>query len=805
MRELFIAYGNSCFAKIWSNKTISWDNLCKKLSTTIRTTESAEEYPNMKKAYRDAAKDKGGFVGGHLKNNRRKIDTVTCRSMLTMDADHAKVGFIDRFLQDFRYASSVYTTHGHTPEAPRYRIIVPLTRDVSPDEYVALTRFFAADWGIDQFDECSYKPNQLMYWPTTPSNGEFISKITEGDWLDPDTALTAHPNWKDCSLLPTSSRESVVRENAKRPQADPLTKSGVVGAFCRAYSIEDAIETFLSDIYEPSAMNGRYDYIPADSSAGLVLYDDKFAYSHHATDPACGKLLNAFDLVRIHHFRGLDDKTPENTPPGKLPSFKAMTELAVGDERVKEQFAEERRQQAESEFSNVDWTQGLQRNRTGRLKDSLHNITLILRNDPALKGVVFNQLADGMEIKDEVPWKHPARFWRDADDAQLICYVDANYGTFSTKNYQIAVAKVADDRSYHPIREFIDSLPEWDGICRVDTLLVEYLGATDNGYVRAVTRKILCAAVTRVLTPGIKFDSMVVLNGPQGVGKSTLISRLGGEWFSDSLSLSDTKDKTAAEKLQGYWILEIGELAGLKKAEVETLRSFLSRQNDIYRASFGRRATPHLRQCVFFGTTNAEKGYLRDITGNRRFWPVKTPGGGKRQSWQLSQEDVLQIWAETILYVKAGEALYLSADLEQLAKAEQREAMESDEREGLVRDYLEVLLPEDWHTMELPERRSFLRGTEFGTVPRTGVHRRMAVSNMEIWCECFEKDQANFRRSDSNEISAIMARIDGWSRLVKRERIPLYGQQWLYVMNGEMTEDSLSQDNGLSQKKAETT
>jgi hypothetical protein len=271
----------------------------------------------MKKADRDAIKDKGGFVGGQLKNNRRKIETVACRSMLTMDADHAEVDFIDRFLRGFQYASCLYTTHGHKPEAPRCRIIVPLTRDVSPDEYVALTRFFAFDWGIDQFDECSYKPNQLMYWPTTPSNGEFVSKTTEGDWLDPDTVLTAHPNWQDCSLLPTSSRESAVRENTKKPQEDPLNKTGVVGAFCRSYGIEAAIAAFLPDVYVPSAIDGRYDYIPADSSAGVVLYGDKFVYSHHATDPACGKLLNAFDLVRIHKFGNDDEKK----------SFTAMMEL----------------------------------------------------------------------------------------------------------------------------------------------------------------------------------------------------------------------------------------------------------------------------------------------------------------------------------------------------------------------------------------------------------------------------------------------------------------------------------------------
>jgi predicted P-loop ATPase len=274
---------------------------------------------------------------------------------------------------------------------------------------------------------------------------------------------------------------------------------------------------------------------------------------------------------------------------------------------------------------------------------------------------------------------------------------------------------------------------------------------------------------------------MLVLNGPQGVGKSTLIAKLAGEWFSDSLNLSDTKDKTAAEKLQGYWILEIGELAGLRKAEVETLRSFISRQNDIYRASFGKRATPHLRQCIFFGTTNAESGYLRDTTGNRRFWPVKTPGGTTKHSWQLSAYEIQQIWAETLVYVKKGEKLYLDKAVEKLAKAEQREALESDEREGLVREYIDTLLPDDWDSLDLFERRNFLNGSEFGSEIRTGTIRRESVSNMEIWCECFGKERANLRRIDANDISAIVTRIGGWERSKAKIRIPLYGPQWIYV------------------------
>ena len=767
MRELSISYGNSCFAKIWSNKTTSWDDLCQRLATTIRTTESAEEYPNMKKADRDAAKDKGGFVGGQLKNNRRKAETVACRSMLTMDADHAEVGFIDRFLRDFDHAACLYTTHGHTPEAPRCRIIVPLTRDVSPDEYVALARFFAADWGIDQFDECSYKPNQLMYWPTTPSNGEFISKTTEGDWLDPDTVFTTHPNWKDCSLLPTSSRESAVRESAKKPQEDPLAKSGVVGAFCRAYSISAAIDTFLSDVYEPSVIDGRYDFIPGEGCAGVVVYDDKFVYSHHATDPACGKLLNAFDLVRVHRFGSDDEKK----------SFADMSEFAAGDDQVSALLLQEKQEAAAAEFE--DWTKALRRDRNGALQNSLHNITLIMENDENLKAVCFNQLADGMEIKGSVPWQHLARFWRDADDAQLICYVDANYGSFSARNYQIAVAKVVDDRSYHPIREYLASLPEWDGVKRAETLLIDYLGAEDNAYTRAVTRKTICGAVARVQHPGIKFDNILVLNGDQGIGKSTLIAKLGGEWYSDSLSLTDMNDKTAAEKLQGYWILEIGELAGMKKADIDKVKAFISRQDDKYRASFGRRVTPHPRQCIFFGTTNSQNGYLRDITGNRRFWTVKTPGTGKKKPWQLTNEDVRQIWAEALVLVERGEKLYLDSTLEALSQAEQSSAMEQDDREGLVSAYLNLPMPKDWSSMDIYARQEYIRDPDGPTQPK-GIAPRDRVSNMEIWCECFGKRKEDIKPADSYAIAAIMLRIPGWHKTEDRETQPIYGRQRLY-------------------------
>ena len=772
-----IAYGNSRMEKRWKNNEISWDDFCRRVSTTQTTTETVEEYRKMTKPQQDAVKDVGGFVGGHLRGGRRKTGTVLCRSMLTLDMDHGTPDILDELSLLNSHELCVYSTHKHTPEAPRLRLIFPLKRDVSEEEYPALARKVAQEIGMDLFDDTTYQPHRLMYWPSTSRNGEYVYQVMDGDILDPDAYLGMYDDWRDVSTWPVSSRESEAVKKAAKQQADPLAKTGAVGAFCRTYPIREAIEKFLPDVYAPSAMEGRYDYIPADSSAGVIIIDEKFAYSFHATDPACGQLLNAFDAVRVHKF-------PDDDPKK---SYNAMAEFAAADERVKLRIFEEKRQAAAEDFDEADpdaWKKQLQyEKKSMELKNNLHNLMLILENDENLKGIVFNQLADGMEIRGKVPWPHPAKFWRDADDAQLICYVDAAYGTFSARNYDIAVTKAVDDRSYHPIREFFETLPDWDGVERADTLLIDYLGAEDTPYVRAVTRKELCAAYCRVYHPGIKFDSMIVLNGDQGIGKSTLIAKLGGEWYSDSLNLSDMNDKTAAEKLQGYWIMEIGELAGMRKADLDKVKAFISRQDDKYRASFGRRVTPHPRQCVFFGTTNSQNGYLRDITGNRRYWNVKVPGNGKYKPWDMDEDTVKQVWAEVMVYAKAGEKLYLPPELEAYAKEEQRAAMERDDREGLVQEYLDMLLPGNWDSMDVYKRRDYVRDADDPMRP-DGIIRRMEVSNMEIWCECFGKAKEDMKPSDSYSIAAIMERMDGWSRTGKAKVLPIYGKQRIYRRNG---------------------
>ncbi|KAF1086305.1 Virulence-associated protein E [Sporotomaculum syntrophicum] len=826
--QFIISTGKSRKDKFWRRMTVSWDEFVQRLSRTVVTGETQAEYRQIKKNRQDDIKDVGGFVAGELKNGRRRKENVLSRSMLTLDMDYAgdaeAVAGNLELLYD--YACCIYSTHKHTPEKPRLRLIIPLARPVSAEEYQAVSRKLAAGIGIELFDDTTYEPNRLMYWPSTSSDGEYFFRVIEGKFLNPDDILSLYENWRDSSTWPVSSRQQVVMQRLVQKQADPTGKGGLVGTFCRAYTVTEAIEKFLTGVYAPSLVPGRYDYIPADSTAGVVIYENKFAYSHHATDPVCGRLLNAFDLVRLHRFGELDKQAGQD----ENASYKAMLDFCVGDEAVKGQLAKEREDEVRKQFAtpgragvavacggaagssfaaggfggdgcagagepgNVansgagngeadnSWQLSLELNRDGSVKNTPTNILTIMRNDPRLKAIAYNEMTYLIDVNGKLPWKQVKPGWGDADFAHLKMYFDGHYAIWSPNKVRDALLTAASERVFHPIRDYFNALPAWDGIERVDRLLIDYLGAEDNGYSRAVIRKTLCAAVARVFEPGIKFDYILVLNGPQGIGKSTFFAKLGGRWFSDSLTVADMRDKAGAEKLQGYWILELGELAGLRKMDVETVKSFITRTDDKFRQSYGINVENHPRQCVIVGSTNSTGGFLRDVTGNRRFWPVRVTGGVKKV-WDMT--DIDQIWAEALVKYRAGEKLLLTGANERLAAEEQREAMESDDREGLVEHYLETLLPEDWGKMDLYERRSFLAGaSEFGG-KAAGTVRRDRVCSLEIWCECFGNDRTGIKRVDSYEIESILMRIGGWKRYDGNKkgnmRFPIYNSQRAFI------------------------
>lgn len=782
MKPLAIAYGNNRQAKTWTNKTITFDELKERLKVTIRTPESAEEYAKFNKAKRDTVKDHGGFVAGALKGGRRKIDTVELRSMVALDGDRIDKAFLENYEMNAPYTSLLYTTHSSTEDHPRVRLVYPLTRDVTPEEFVAVSRYLADMLGIDYFDECSYQPNQLMYWPSTPSNGVYVFKDVEKEWLNPDDILSAHPEWTDPTRLPTSSRESRANTTRTAEVKDPLGKDGTVGLFNRTYfPINRAIEKFLSDVYEPTDNENRYHYIQSSSMAGVeIIEEGKFAYSHHAKDPAYLKLCNAFDLVRIHRFGDDDSKK----------SFNAMCELAMEDDEVKRLAMEEKLLEAEIDFadSDSDWMTRLKyQSRTGLLENSVYNLNLILNNDTDFQNFAFNELANRIQITDPLPWERPEgnSFWRDADTAQLKSIIDIRYLAFSSRNHDVAFTKAADDRHFHLVRDYLNSLPEWDGVKRVEDLFIKYLQAEDTEYVRTVTRKTFAAAVARIYIPGIKFDCVPVLDGDQGIGKSTIVKDLvSPEYYSETLSLTDMDDKSGAEKLQGFWAVEIGELAGMKKADIEKVKAFLSTCDDKYRPSYGRVVESHPRQCIIIATVNGERGYLRDITGNRRFWIIKLHQKKQKKTWNFTPEFRAQFWAEAKEIWKCGEKLYLEGDVLAEAEKMQQSAMEVDERVGMVEEYLNTMLPDDWDSMDLFQRRNYLNGSEFGSPVHTAKELRTEVSNAEIWCECFGKSLQELKPTDSYSIAALMSQIPGWERTTTIKRQPIYGRQRLYKFGG---------------------
>lgn len=782
-KALDIALGNSRKTKNWKNRPLKWSDLLNRLEHTTRTPETMAEYKAMNRDQQSDIKDVGGFVGGYCNNGSRS--DIRFRSVLCLDADFADADLWADFGLIYGSAAAVYSTHKHTPDKPRLRLVVPLARNVGPDEYQAIGRRVAATLGIDKFDDTSYQPQRMMYWPSTSQDGEYFFDYIDAPLLDPDKVLATYHDWRDMSSWPMSSRAADIVKKTEQKQKDPLAKGGVVGAFCRAYSIQEAIAAYVP-AYQPAGEPGRYTYTEGSTAAGVVIYDDKYSYSHHATDPASSQLCNAWDLVRLHQFAALDEDCAPDTPATNRPSYKAMLQLATSDERVKAQLVADRMAEAAADFDtpaaeakgapdDTEWRKKLRFTEKGAIAQTIENVVTILSGDPELKGcIAFNEMDHNIVLLSSPPWRPVSGMsqWTDTDDAALRYYLEKLYGITGKDRIFDAVNVVAQRGTFHPVREYLDSCT-WDGVPRVERLLIDYLGADDTPYTRAVTRKTLVAAVARIYRPGCKFDYMLTLRGRQGLGKSSFIAKLGMAWFSDTFSA--VQGKEAYEQIIGVWIMEVGELAGLKKAEVEAIKLYISKRSDRFRPAYGRRLQTFKRQCIFIGSTN-EAQFLRDTTGNRRFWVVDTPNEPRLDFWEdLTDEKVALIWGEAVQRFKDGEPLYLSKELEAVAREVQETYEEENPRAGLVAEYLDRLLPEDWDDKDLFERRQWLDSGAVGTMKRT------TVCTLELWAEALGQNPDRFDRYAGKDLRDIMAKLPGWRHMGNKlkTRKP-YGRQRYY-------------------------
>ena len=764
MDNIIIAIGHSRTSLKWKSETMKWQDLANRLASPTVTNETVAEYAKMSKAAQGKQKDVGGFVGGYIpKNGRRVRGAVKERYLITLDADSPSEDFLfdlDMCLGGKEYV--LYSTHSHTTEHPRYRVIVPVDRAMSPDEFQAVSRRMADDIGIEMFDSSTHQAERLMYWPSCPKDAEYVYQHGEGDLVSVDAYLATYHDWRDTSFWPISKKESAVRLSDAHKQGNPLEKKGLLGAFCRCYSITEAIAKFLPDVYTPSQVEGRYTYAAGSTVGGLVIYDnDTFAYSNHATDPVGGKLVNAFDLVRLHKFGDLDKD--DSLKITEQPSYKAMIDFANEDGAAAILLDKERMQDMEFddiEEEDVDFLSKLKRTKYGIPESDVYNCLLILKCDPELKGKVgLDEFAHRLTVLGDLPWrtKNGSLYWTDTDDACLRNYFATKFRIKGKGIIDDALQEVTQDNKFHPVRDYLHSV-KWDGECRIDELFIKYLGAEDTPYVRAATRKWLCGAVARVMYPGIKFDTAIVLYGSQGLGKSLILEKLGKGWFNNSLV--DIKTKDTMEQIQGSWVIELGELAPTFKNENEIVKAFISRASDRFRSPYGRRTEEYPRQCVFAGSTN-NLMFLKDRTGNRRFWPITGDKDRKTaNSWDITDEEIDQIWAEAFYYWSEGEALVLEGAVAEEAMRVQMSHTEGGELMGLIEEYLSMRLPADWENYELHERREYIR--EYDEAEASGFRFRERVCPLEIWCELLEGDRKNLLNAKAREIMDVLQAIPGW-------------------------------------------
>lgn len=787
-----IATAHSRLSKRWRNRQCKWSDLVNRCRETKRTSESVKEYSRMSKEEQSSVKDVGGFVGGYLSGGVRKTTSVMWRSIATLDIDYGTAELWEDFTLNFGFAAMLYSMHKHTRETPRYRLVFPLSRQVRPDEYEPLCRKIAETVGIDLFDDTTYQLARLFYYPSTSRDGDYVFRYQDGAACDVDAVLGAYRDYKDVAAWPVSSREGELITHLSKRAGDPTEKPGLIGAFCRAYTIQEAIDTFLQDAYEATAYENRYTYRKGSVAAGLVCYEDKFAYSNHETDPASKQLCNAFDLCRIHLYGAMDEGT-KITEVTRLPSYLKMQDFVAKDKRVKVLLTQERRKNAGEDFADVEaddeaddtedtaWMGDLDFDKRGGIKPTAGNIMAILENDRNLKGRLwYNEFNNYVCVSGGLPWNAKARQWGDMDEANLRIYLEIKYGVTGRDKIKDALVAVITKQRRHPIREYLKGL-KWDGTPRLERLVIDYIGAEDNALTRAMTRKHFTAAVARVMNPGCKYDYCLIVTGAEGIGKSTLFNVMGGDWFSDSLvTMEGTK---AMEQLRGGWIFELSELGSMKRSDVEQVKAFVSRQDDAYRVAYGRIVEPHPRQCVFCGTTN-ETHFLKGSTGNRRFWVIEVDGRlRKHEDFRAALlRDRNQLWAEAYHYYKEGEPLYLPADLTEEAKKRQEEHNDDqdDPLPGMVQAFLDMKLPPDWYTWDVNRRRAYIKNPD--PLDATGTVTRTRVCCAEFICEVLGKDMADkdyryLARRVAREISGT----EGWNLTGGKMATP-YGRQKAYEM-----------------------
>jgi putative DNA primase/helicase len=718
-------------------------------------------------------KEAGNYVLGRLvADGRRNNKTVEARSALTLDVDHPDGEFLER-LHNFPTLVLWHTTYSSTPDNPRYRLLIPLDREITPAEYEAAARGVMEELGADSFDPGSIEYARYMFMPSSQkpawfSWGEVAGDVADAEWL--------------ISLAP-ESLAGLPPIRPSRGKQDPFKMAGIVGEFNRAYQDFDLlIETY--ELPYEKAGEKRWTLKGAvRSAAGVGEVAPGLWYSHHGGDPAHGEACTAFDMVRLHLFAEKDEGVKPHTPVNRKPSHLAMMDLAIDDDRVKmATFAA-----IEADFEDIDdgnppatepapptpsekppeapsdWRTGLDINKAGTVVDSLRNWNLIRSNDPDFQALVYNDMTEAIEIDRDLSWRQfrdSNRSWMEADLKHLKNRVEQRYRLKASKErVDEMVVLTAFERSIDPVADYLRSLDgRWDGQPRLENCLP---GVRPTPFTRLAARKSLVAAVARVMQPGVKWDHTLILYGDEGLGKSYWIDKMSRGWTAD---LGDIRNKDTLITLSRTWIVVSDEGHSLKKADADAQKEFLTRRVDVFRSPFERQVTDHPRRCVIWGSTNDDV-FLRNQQGNRRFLIVHCTD--KVDFEQLTPEYIDQVWAEAYHFWQKGEVLYLDDTESKLATVEREYFTEDDSLAGRIGDFLDMPVPENWMELGRTARSQHYHDYQDGLVTE-GTEINLTCP-MQIWYEMLGEIR-NPTLADLRIIRESMKNVPGWRRLAK----PIY-------------------------------
>lgn len=699
-------------------------------------------------------------------NYHRTKLAVDHRSAITLDVDHPAPGFMADTVMLLDHAAIVHTTFSSTKEEPRYRIIVPLDRNVAPDEYHTAASALMQLLGESNFDPGSVQPERYMFLPSESKRGLFQHWVLPGDPAKADELLAGFQ--QDLSSLPTPK--------PNRTKRDPFALEGTIGAFNRAYAdFGVLIEEY--DLPYTSVGSDRWQLTGATAAAGMGEVADGLVFSHHANDPAYGQTCSAFDLARLHLFGHLDEDVAPGTPVNRLPSNKAMAETATQDLRVVRELVGD---DFEADMAGTadaiqadNWKLGFSLDaRTGTPRDTIGNWDLIVRNDPAFKALRFNELSMAIEAGGDLPWRpvtdRTATF-DSGDRASLALWIEREYNIRPGRAYlDDLVSDKARASKVNPVADYLRTL-KWDGTPRVETCLP---GVRPTTYTRLVARKAMTAAVARMLEPGIKWDHMVVLFGNEGLGKSYWVDKLAKGY---SASLGRIGDKDTLLVMQRSWIMTSDEGHAMRKADFDAQKEFITRSSDVFRLPYEREAQVHPRHCVIWGTTN-EEAFLRKQEGNRRFLIVRCED--KVDFDLLTDHYIDQVWAEALHLYEAGEKLWLDDQESALASVEREDFTEETPMAGLIQTYADTPVPLNWYAMSPEARSLWLQSAADGF--EAGTETITHVSTLQVWVEALGRRRGEHKRADLLEIANVLKNMPGWESGGNRH-IPGYGTQKVWV------------------------